>query len=172
MSYILYICLLYVTYFWWWCTKAKYSIFDCLFPVSAAERRKCPEPALWRSWTMGWSAQREQITAISLWTSWACGPSFLFSWKPPRRWRKLVLQRKNMKVSHSEVQSNFRQDMEYIHATLCWPVKAVWSVDPSSTRGEQMKCFNRLQTTRVKMWTLSLWQGALPCTLNLRHICN
>lgn len=78
----------------------KVSLTSGLFPVFAAEKRKCPGPALWRSWTMGWLDQREQITAISLWTSWACGPSFLFSWKPPRRWRKLVLQRKNMKVSH------------------------------------------------------------------------
>lgn len=72
------------------------------FIVSTAERRKCLGPALWRSWTTAWLDQREQITVISLWTSWACGPSSHCSWKPPKRWRKLELRRRSMKVSQQQ----------------------------------------------------------------------
>lgn len=80
--------------------KACFKTFtDFVFDVSSAEKRSCLEPVLWRSWTMLWLVQREQITAISLWMFWAYGPSSHFLWKPQRRWRKLVLQRKSMKVS-------------------------------------------------------------------------
>lgn len=96
------------------------------FPVSAAEKRKCLAPVPWRSWTMAWLDQREQITAISLWTSWACEPSSHFSWKPPRRWRKLVLQRRSMKVSDKLENINSRWDLftkAAISCTLFWPVE-------------------------------------------------
>ncbi len=107
------------------------SVTSALFLLSSAEKRKCLEPVLWRSWTMGWLDPREQITAISLWTSWACEPSFHFSWKPPRRWRKQVLQRRSMKVSHKLEQGNSKQSFftkSAISYRTCHPVLICYSL--------------------------------------------
>lgn len=79
----------------WCCSSSRVSNFV----KSVAEKRSYPAPVLWRSWTMQWLAQRGQITAISLWTSWVYGLSFHSLWKLPKGWRKLGVQRRNMKVS-------------------------------------------------------------------------
>lgn len=80
------------------------AVFNLLYLLTfvVTERKKYPAPVLWRSWTMQWSGQREQTTVISLWISWVYELSFRSLWKLPKRWKRLGLQRRNMKVSFKE----------------------------------------------------------------------